>query len=349
MTLTIDAPTRVPPGIGFGGASIGNLRREISDAEALAAVDRAWERGIRYFDTAPHYGLGLSERRLGAALAGRRRQEFVVSTKVGRLLEPRAHPLDQDDDGFAVPGDLRRVWDFSLVGVRRSLEESLSRMGLERIDVLYAHDPDQAAPQAAREGLAALGELKREGLVTSIGVGTNSVAGLEGLIADGLIDVLMLANRWTLLDHTDALPVMGAAERAGTAVVTAGVFNTGLLATPRPRHDAHFDYGQASASLISRTHRLADVCEEHGVELPTVAIAFGLIRPCATNVVLGMRSAADVDTNMDRFAQRVPADLWRALIAAELIDERAVPATPPENERADIMEEQHAAGSAEAP
>ena len=345
--MTFDAHIHVPPGIGFGGASIGNLRREISDAEAYAAVDRAWERGIRYFDTAPHYGLGLSERRLGAALAERPREDYVLSTKVGRLLKPRDLPLEKDDDGFAVPGDLRRVWDFSLAGVRRSLEESLARLGMDHVDVLYAHDPDQASPRAAREGLAALGELKREGLVTSIGVGTNSVAGLEELVAEGLIDVLMLANRWTLLDHADALPIMSAATRTGTAVVTAGVFNTGLLATPRPRHDAHFDYGQASASLVARTHLLADVCEEHGVELPTAAIAFGSIQPCVANVVLGMRSAPDVDTNMDRFGQRVPADLWRALIAAELIDERAVPATSRENERADIMEEQPTVESAE--
>ena len=133
---------------------------------------------------------------------------------MGRLLEPRRTPLAQDDDGFVVPGDLERVWDFSLVGVRRSLESSLERLGIDHVDILYAHDPEQAGPGAAREGLAALGELKREGLVDAIGIGTNAVAGLDSLIDAGLIDVLMLANRWTLLDHVGALPVMAAARHA---------------------------------------------------------------------------------------------------------------------------------------
>jgi D-threo-aldose 1-dehydrogenase len=318
-------PIDIPRGIGFGGASIGNLRRAISDDEARAAVDRAWERGVRYFDTAPHYGLGLSERRLGAALSTRPRNEYVISTKAGRLLKPRARPLSQDDDGFAVPGDLERVWNFSLAGVRRSLEESASRLGIERIDVLFAHDPDQAGAGAANEGLAALAELKREGLVAAVGVGTNALGGLDELIADGLIDVLMLANRWTLLDHSDAIGVMSAAATHGTTVVTAGVFNTGLLATRRPRPDAHYDYGPASRDVVARANRLADVCEDHGITLPAAAIAFAALPQCVASVVLGMRSAADVDANLDRYAEDVPRGLWRALIDEGLVDELAIP------------------------
>ena len=231
----------------------------------------------------------------------------------------------QDDDGFVVPGDLERVWDFSLSGVRRSLESSLERLGIDRVDILYAHDPDQAGTGAAREGLAALSELKREGLVDAIGIGTNAVEGLDSLIDAGLIDVLMLANRWTLLDHVGALPVMAAANARGVEVVTAGVFNTGLLATPRPRQDAHFDYGPAGAAVMARTHRIADVCEAHGVELPTVAIAFGAIQQCVGSVVLGMRSAEDVDGNMDRYQTAVPPGVWRDLVSAGLIDARAIP------------------------
>ena len=321
MTKTVSG---LPSGVGFGGASLGNLRRAITDDQSRAAVDRAWERGIRYYDTAPHYGLGLSERRLGVSLADYPRGEFVISTKVGRLLVPRTTPLAQDDDGFVVPGDLARMWDFSLAGVRRSLEESLSRLSLERIDILYLHDPDQAHPGAAREGLAALAELKREGLVDAIGIGTNAVDDLAALIGDGLIDVLMLANRWTLLDHVGALPVMGAAAEHGVDVVTAGVFNTGLLATPRPRPDAHFEYGPAGYDLIARTNAIADVCEAHGTDLPTVAIAFGAMAPCVSSVVLGMRSAQDVDGNVDRYQTAVPQGVWRDLIAAGLVDERAV-------------------------
>jgi D-threo-aldose 1-dehydrogenase len=312
--------------IGFGGASVGNLRRAITDADADAAIRRAWDRGIRYFDTAPHYGLGLSERRLGSTLATFDRHEYAVSTKVGRLLRPRPEALAQDDDGFVVPGDLMRVWDFSLDGVRRSVHESLERLGMDRFDVLYAHDPDQAYPDAMREGLEALAALKAEGVVGAIGVGTNSVAGLVEHIEAGRIDVLMLANRWTLLDHEDALPVMVAADRCRVSVVAAGVFNSGLLARPRPSGDAHYDYQATPTDIMARANRLADACEAHGVDLPTAAIAFPLLHPAVRGVVLGMRSAADVDSNIDRFETDVPPALWSDLAVEGLLAAGAVPA-----------------------
>lgn len=316
----------LPMPIGFGGASVGNLRRAISDVDADAAIHRAWARGIRYFDTAPHYGLGLSELRLGATLPSFDRDEYFVSTKVGRLLEPRPEPLPLDDDGFVVPGDLMRVWDFSLQGVRRSVHESLERLGTDHFDILYAHDPDQAHPTAARAGLEALATLKAEGLVRAIGVGTNSVTGLVDYIEAGLLDVVMLANRWTLLDHDDALPVMAAAERCGVAIVAAGVFNSGLLARPRPAGDAHYDYQSAPRDILAKAHRLADVCEAHGVDLPTAAIAFPLLQPAVRSVVLGMRSAEDIDSNLDRFETAVPAALWGDLEAEGLLAPGAVPA-----------------------
>lgn len=327
MTAT-QAPTlgALPIPIGFGGGSVGNLRRAITDADADAAIRRAWARGIRYFDTAPHYGLGLSERRLGRTLARFDRNEYLVSTKVGRLLKPRPTPLAQDDDGFVVPGDLMRVWDFSLEGVRQSVHESLERVCMDRFEILYAHDPDQANPDAMRDGLESLAALKAEGVVGAIGVGTNSVKGLVEHIEAGRIDVLMLANRWTLLDHEDALPVMAAADRCGVSIVAAGVFNSGLLARPRPSGDAHFDYQAASADVMARAHQLADVCEAHGVDLPMAAIAFPLLQPAVCSVALGMRSAADVDSNIDRFETEVPASLWGDLEAEGLLAAGAVPA-----------------------
>ena len=315
----------MPSGIGFGGASVGNLRRAISDDQSDAAIRRAWDRGIRYFDTAPHYGLGLSERRLGRALREFPREEFCLSTKVGRLLERREVPLEQDDDGFAVPGDLERRWDFSAEGVRRSIAASVERLGIELVDVLYAHDPDQASPGAAREGLASLALAKSQGLAGAIGVGTNSVDGLIAMIDDGLIDVMMLANRLTLLDHRGALPVLAAAERHGVQIVAAGVFNSGLLATPRPVGGARFDYREAGGDVIERVNAIADVCEAHGVDVPTAAIAFPLLQPSVTSVVLGMRSEADVDQNVDRFETPVPSGLWSDLVAAGLIAAEAIP------------------------
>ncbi|GAB3893233.1 hypothetical protein GCM10027612_42450 [Microbispora bryophytorum subsp. camponoti] len=188
--------------LGLGGSPLGNFAHPMTDDEAAATMRRAWDRGIRYFDTAPHYGLGLSERRIGAELRRRPRDEFVLSTKVGRLIVPNPRPRERDDDGFAVPGDLTRQWDFSATGVERSLRESLERLGLESMDILYLHDPDQAWEGATGEGLTALARLKADGVVKAIGIGTNSVTGLAGVIEDGLVDVIMLANRYSLLDHT---------------------------------------------------------------------------------------------------------------------------------------------------
>ena len=315
----------IPTGLGFGGASVGNLRRHISEAQAHDAVHRAWARGVRYFDTAPHYGLGLSERRLGRALSALPRSEFVLSTKVGRLLVPRPTPMAEDDEGFAVVGDLERQWDFTLEGVERSLRESRVRLGIERIDILFAHDPDQAWDSAARDGLRALAELRSTGEVAAIGIGTNSTVGLVELIEDGALDILMLAGRYTLLDHGAGFPVLKAAECRGVAVVIAGVFNSGLLATARPVDGARFDYRVADPDTIAKVNRIADVCEAHGVDVPTVALAFARRQPAVSSVVVGMRSADDVDDNVDRFATPVPDALWRDLVSTGLIDERCVP------------------------
>ena len=311
-----------PSGLGFGGASVGNLRRAIDDEQAYAAIQRAWSRGVRYFDTAPHYGLGLSERRLGRVLSELPRGEFVLSTKVGRLLVPRSPPTAVDDDGFAVPGDLERRWDFSVSGVERSLRESRARLGVDHVEIAFVHDPEQAWDGAAREGLRSLATLRAAGEVAAIGIGTNSTAGLVELIDDGTLDVLMLAGRYTLLDHRAGLPVLDAAARHGVAVVAAGVFNSGLLATPRPLEGARFDYRVADAGMVAKAHRIADVCETHGVDVPAVAIAFARRHPAVASVVVGMRSAHDVDDNADRFEAKVPDAVWGDLVAHGLIDER---------------------------
>ena len=303
---------------------MGNLFRAIDDEQALSAIERAWSRGVRYFDTAPHYGLGLSERRLGRALRDLPRDEFVLSTKVGRLLVPRAAPRAHDDEGFVVPGDLERRWDFSTDGVARSLEESRDRLGIERIDILLAHDPDQAWNTAAREGLRALAELRSAGEVAAIGIGTNATEGLVELIDEGALDVVMLAGRYTLLDHVAGLPVLEAATRRGVAVVVAGVYNSGLLATARPAKGARFDYRVADADKVARAHRIADVCEAHGVDLPSVAIDFARRHPAVASVVIGVQSPTEVDENVERFGVEVPDALWRDLVSSGLIDERCV-------------------------
>ncbi|MCO8273638.1 aldo/keto reductase [Actinoplanes sp. TRM 88003] len=316
---------RSPHGVlGLGGAPFGNFGVAMDDEQAGRTLRRAWDGGVRYFDTAPHYGLGLSERRIGAELRRRPRADFVVSTKVGRLIVPRRPPLDRDDDGFLVPGDLGRRWDFTAAGVERSLEQSLDRLGLDLVDILFAHDPDQAWPGAAREALAALARLKAAGLVAAVGIGTNATAGLAGLIRAGVVDVIMLANRYSLLDQDALESVLTPAAEHGVAVVAAGVFATGLLSTAQPDPRATYEYRPAGAAVVGRARRIAAICADHGVALPAAALAFPLLHPAVAAVAVGMRSEQEVDEDLRQFAADLPAGLWPDLVAAGLIPAAAV-------------------------
>ncbi|WP_353813598.1 aldo/keto reductase [Agromyces sp. SYSU T00266] len=306
--------------LGFGAAQLGNLYRPTTDDEAREAVDAAWASGIRYFDTAPHYGLGLSERRLGEALRDRPRDEFALSTKVGRLLVPSGYPEGtMDDGGFAVPATLRREWDFSRDGVRRSVEESLERLGLDRIDIAYLHDPDGHGPQAHAQAIPALIELRDEGVVGAIGAGMNQSAMPAEFVARHDVDVMMLAGRYTLLEQValdDLLPI--ALER-GVGIVAAAVYNSGLLSKPRPATDATYDYGPAPAEVIARANAIADVCEEFGLTLPEAAVAFPLRHPAVVSVVVGMRTADQVAGTVARYGAEIPDGFWRALSERGLV------------------------------
>ena len=298
--------------LGFGAASIGNLYRATSDGDATDAVEAAHAAGVRYFDTAPHYGLGLSERRVGAAVVGL--PGVVFSTKVGRLLEPNPAPTGSDlgSGGFAVPDDQVRRFDFTRDGVVRSLESSLERLGVDRVDVVYLHDPDEHADDAVRCGVPALVELREQGLVGAIGVGMNQVAVPLRLVEETDIDVVMLANRWTLLDRSGE-PLLDACAERGVSVVAAAPYNSGLLAYPRPPSDASFDYEQAAPDVLRRAHALADACERHGVSLPEVALQFPLRHPAVVSVVAGLRAAAQVAESVRRLAVPVPDALWAEL------------------------------------
>lgn len=308
--------------LGLGAAQLGNLYRVTTDDEVTATVDAAWECGIRYFDTAPHYGVGLSERRLGAELRRRPRDEYVISTKVGRLLVPSPETAhERDGHGFEVPADPRREWDFSRDGILRSVEASLERTGLDRFDILYLHDPDDHFEQASTEGIGALIELREQGLVTAVGAGMNHAAPLTELIRRADIDLVMCAGRFTLLDDEALGELLPLASERGVGVVAAAVYNSGLLGRPRPDPGARYDYQPASSDLISRANRIADVCERHGVTLPDAAIAYVLRHPAVVSVVLGARGAAQVRSNAERAATTVPEAVWRELADAQLIPE----------------------------
>ncbi|WP_320776800.1 aldo/keto reductase [Streptomyces sp. CRN 30] len=308
-------------GLGFGSATLGNLYTEVGEEQAYEAVQAAWQRGVRYFDTAPHYGLGLAERRLGAALRGRPRDAYTVSTKVGRRLEPV--PADGDDlaNGFAVPATHRRVWDFGADGVRRTLEASLERLGLDRVDIVYLHDPDDHAEEAFGEGYPALERLRAEGVVGAIGVGMNRSDLLARFVRDTDVDVVLCAGRYTLLDQGALEDLLPAAAARGTSVVLGGVFNSGLLADPRP--GASYDYTRAPAGLLDRALRLKSLAERHGTTLRAAALAFGAAHPAVAGVLVGVRSAAEAHDCADRFAEPVPAAFWRELKERGLLPEAA--------------------------
>lgn len=305
--------------LGFGGSVIGNLYRAVSDEEAADAVTAAWNAGIRYFDTAPHYGLGLSERRLGAVLREYPREEYVVSSKVGRLLVPNESPQGADTDGFAVPDSLRRQWDFSRDGVLRSIEATLERTGLDRLDIVYVHDPDEHWAQAADQAMPALAELRDQGVIGAIGAGMNQSAMLARFLRETAADVVMLAGRFTLLDSSALVDVLPAAAELGKSVVAVGVFNSGLLSRDRPAADAKYDYQDTPPELLARARAIADVCEAHGTTLPAAAVAFPFTHPAVVNVTVGMRSEDQVARNVLLSGQAVPAGLWSDLAAQGLI------------------------------
>ncbi|GAA1504465.1 D-threo-aldose 1-dehydrogenase [Agromyces terreus] len=307
--------------LGFGAAQLGNLARATTDDEAAAAVATAFDRGIRYFDTAPHYGLGLSERRLGAALASHPRDEYVLSTKVGRLIVPNESydGVARDDEGFDVPATEHRRFDLTRDGIRRSIDESLERLGTDRIDIAYLHDPDEHGPEAHATAIPALIELRDEGVVRAVGTGMNQSAMPAEFVLRHDIDLVMLAGRYTLLEQGAVDDLLPAAAERGVGIVAAGVYNSGLLSRPRPPADARYDYAQAPAEVIARANAIADVCERFGVSLPEAALAFALRHPSVVSVVVGMRTADQVDQTIERAAVDVPDELWASLIERGLL------------------------------
>ena len=311
--------------LAFGTAPVAGMHTLVSEEQAAATLDAAWDAGFRYFDTAPHYGLGLAERRLGAALAGRPRDEVVVSTKVGRLLVPNPGGEDRlDDDGFAVPAVVRRQFDFSRDGVLRSLEESLERLGLDRVDIVYLHDPDEHWEAASTTGVDTLVELRDQGVVTAIGVGMNQSAMLTEFVRRTDIDLVLVAGRYTLLEQGALDDLLPAAAERGVGVVAGAIYNSGLLSRPRPAADATYDYAPVSAEVRQRAERIAERCEAHGVALPEVAVRFPLRNPQVVSALVGLRSPEEVSEAVRRAAVPVPDDLWGDLAEAGLLDAREV-------------------------
>jgi D-threo-aldose 1-dehydrogenase len=309
--------------LGFGAAPIGNLYKEVPDEQAVQTVTAAWDVGVRYFDAAPHYGLGLAERRLGTALRDRPRDEYIISTKVGRLLVPNPGAEGDDlDNGFAVPATLRREWDFSADGVRRSIDESLERLGTDRIDIILIHDPEESNdPEGAlTRAVPALARLRDEGVIGAFGVGSKQVEILHRFVTGADIDVIMLAGRYTLLEQPALDELLPDCEKHGVSVLNVGVFNSGLLAREWPEDDGKYEYGSAPAQLLERARAIATLCREYGTTLPHAALLFAGAHPTVASVVVGASRPAHFTRNAELLAgPPPPAQLWTELVTRGLL------------------------------
>ncbi len=297
--------------LGLGTAPLGGLFEAVADDEAHRVVEAAWNAGIRFFDTAPLYGHGLAELRLGAVLSSKPRDEFVLATKVGRLLRAGAPP----EPGQAYKGvpAVNPVFDFSYDGVMRSVEESLIRLGLDRIDVLHIHDPDDHFEEALTGAYRALDRLRNEGSIRAVGAGMNQSEMLVRFAREANFDCFLLAGRYTLLDRSGAAELLPLCAERRIAIIAGGVYNSGILADPRP--GATFNYTTAPTELVRRAAELKAVCDRAGASLKAVAIQFPLRHPAVATVLTGCRSVAEVEQNIEAFQADIPDELWPVLDA----------------------------------
>ncbi|MER7499541.1 aldo/keto reductase [Nonomuraea pusilla] len=296
------------PPLGIGTAPIGNLFTEVSEQDAAATVAAAVREGMTYFDTAPRYGHGLAEERLGRALEASGAGRPVISTKAGWLLRPAAGPGESRVDV---------VTDWTERGIRESLESSLRRLRRSSVDILYLHDPDDHPDEVRRTAYPAARRLRDEGLVKAIGFGMNHSGPLAAHVAEYEPDAVLIAGRFTLLDHEALGTLLPLCLKTGTAVVVGGVFNTGLLADPRP--DAMFNYRPVPGEALDRARRCREICAGFGVPLTAAAIRFPFLHPAVRSVVLGCRSEAEVTGNAESFRVAVPDELWERLAEAGFV------------------------------
>jgi D-threo-aldose 1-dehydrogenase len=308
--------------MGFGGAPLGNMYQALSDTQARATVEACHAAGIRYFDTAPLYGFGLSEHRLGEALRGKGREELVLSTKVGRLLQP-GDPASLDHGQFKEALPFAQVYDYSYDGVMRSLEDSLQRLGSWRIDILLVHDLDvwthgsEEARRARVEefmagGYRAMIALREQGAVRAIGAGVNETAACQDLAERGDFDCFLLAGRYTLLEQAPLDAFLPLCEQRNIALIIGGAYNTGILATGAIP-GAYFQYAPAPPEIMERVRQIEMICNRYRVRLPTAALQFPLGHPAVATVIPGTRAPEEVAQNIEIFEPDIPADFWAEL------------------------------------
>jgi D-threo-aldose 1-dehydrogenase len=307
--------------LGLGTAPLGGLFRAVAEEDALAVVERAYELGSRLFDTAPLYGFGLAERRLGQVLCRKPRSEFVVATKAG--VQQSGPPAD---NGYTYAGD--PVCDFSYDGVLRSVEESLERLGLDRVDIVHIHDCDDHFVQALTGAYRALDRLRSEGTIAAVGAGMNQAEMLTKFAREGRFDCFLLAGRYTLLDQSGLAELLPLCRDSGIAVIIGGAFNGGVLADPA--RTPVFDYRPAPRRVVEKALRIQAVCERNGVPLKAAAIQFPLGHAAVASVLTGCSSSTEIEENVCMFEHEIPSSLWEDLRSEGLIaDDVPVPATSP--------------------
>lgn len=312
--------------LGVGAGPLGNLYREVSDEDAASVLESAWDAGLRYFDTAPFYGLGLSETRVGSILSQYPRDEYVVSTKVGKLLHPAEPAAERYGFINPMPNDIS--YDYSYDGIMRSVEGSLERLGIGRIDILFMHDigrmthgdaNDHHFPIAMNGGYKALDELRSSGTVSAIGLGVNEIEVCEDAMQHGHWDCFLLAGRYTLLEQGGLHDFLPACEKAGTSIVLGGAYNSGILATGTRRGTPYYDYEPAPDHIIKRVQSIENVCDQFDVPLIAAALQFPMAHPTVCCVIPGMGNAKRIKQTIDYYELRIPADFWAELKGRELL------------------------------
>jgi D-threo-aldose 1-dehydrogenase len=324
--------------LGLGGAPMGGFRATISDAEAVALTDAAYEAGIRYFDTSPFYGYGRSELRMGASLREKPRESYVLSTKIGRIMHAMK-PGEKPPAEFRANGlpGFAPVFDYTYDGVMRSLEHSHLRLGIQKIDVALVHDVDfwtikdrtildQRFKTVMESGFKALDELRKAGVISAIGVGINEADTSLRFIKAGDFDCMLLAGRYTMLEQGALEEFLPECTKRGVSVILGGPYNSGIL-TGNVKPGATHDYVAAPAQLIEKAQKIEAVCKRHGVALGAAAMQFPLFHPALCSVIPGALSADEVRQNVAHMSAKIPVELWAELKREKLLD----PAAPTPN------------------
>ena len=290
--------------LGLGTSPLSGLYRPVEEADALRVIEGAWKHGLRFFDTAPLYGLGLGEQRTGKVLRDKPRREYTLATKVGRLLRA----------GEA-------VFDFSYDGTMRSVEESRARLGIDTIDILHIHDPDDHYEEALHGAYRALDKLRGDGMIGAVGAGMNQAEMLTRFAREADFDCFLLAGRYTLLEQGALRELLPTCIERGVAIIAAGVYNSGILADPKP--GAHYNYREVRPDILQRAQKIKTVCERHRVPLRAAAVQFPLGHPAVDTVVVGCRSLEQLEDTVRMFEVDIPAALWQELKAERLLAEEA--------------------------